>query len=354
MIFCGDISIPFSSGVQLAGLSEDMRRRSWFANLEGTLIDDESSAECLSQKGVFNSFAAIKELSSQINVAAFNLANNHITDFSHVHDTCRLLDNLHIPYVGAGSNIEDASRPLDIEDGQDSFRILSFGWDCIDCVPATSVRDGVNPYIRKHVLDSFKKYYSDEKKMVCFFHWNYELEKIPSPYDRQLSKDLIDMGCYAVIGCHAHRTQQIEFYKGRPIIYGLGNFLFRQGAYFNGHLRFPDCSYDEWGVELISDKVFLHRFSYSPDNHVCTWLSCEEISEAKAFAGEAEYSGLSSREYESFFRKNRVQRRLLPVFKSHEGCIGYNAKTLWVKARGCLINVLSSLSLKSIERRGVK
>lgn len=87
MIFCGDISIPFSSGVQLAGIPEDVRGLAWFANLEGSLIDDEASVGYLSQKGVFNSFAAIKELSSQINVAAFNLANNHITDFCSVPDT---------------------------------------------------------------------------------------------------------------------------------------------------------------------------------------------------------------------------------------------------------------------------
>lgn len=52
----------------------------------------------------------------------------------------------------------------------------------------------------------FKKEY-----VICFFHWNYELEKYPQPFDRQLAMDLIDMGVAAVIGCHAHRTQPIEF-----------------------------------------------------------------------------------------------------------------------------------------------
>lgn len=50
------------------------------------------------------------------------------------------------------------------------------------------------------------------------------MELYPQPFDRELSKVLIDLGVYAVLGCHAHRVQQIEFYKGRPIVYGLGNF----------------------------------------------------------------------------------------------------------------------------------
>ncbi len=52
--------------------------------------------------------------------------------------------------------------------------------------------------------------------------------------------ELIDIGVAAVVGCHVYRVQQVELYKGCPIVYGLGNFMFRQSYYFNGSLKFPD------------------------------------------------------------------------------------------------------------------
>ncbi len=37
---------------------------------------------------------------------------------------------------------------------------------------------------------------------------------------------MIDAGADAVIGAHPHVTQTVDVYKGRPIIYSLGNLVF--------------------------------------------------------------------------------------------------------------------------------
>ena len=63
------------------------------------------------------------------------------------------------------------------------------------------------------------------RRIIAFMHWNTELELYPQPLDRELSHALIDLGVFAVIGCHAHRVQGYEIYKGHPIVYGLGNFI---------------------------------------------------------------------------------------------------------------------------------
>jgi poly-gamma-glutamate synthesis protein (capsule biosynthesis protein) len=39
---------------------------------------------------------------------------------------------------------------------------------------------------------------------------------------------LIDNGATIVVGHHPHVVQEIEIYKGKPIIYSLGNFVFDQ------------------------------------------------------------------------------------------------------------------------------
>lgn len=56
-------------------------------------------------------------------------------------------------------------------------------------------------------------------------HWSYELEAEPQPFERELAQKLIDMGVFCVMGCHPHRVGGIEFHKGSPIVYSLGNWL---------------------------------------------------------------------------------------------------------------------------------
>ena len=59
-------------------------------------------------------------------------------------------------------------------------------------------------------------------------HWgteySYELEDI----QLQTSKDYIDAGADVIIGAHPHVLQGIEYYKGKPIVYSLGNFWFNE------------------------------------------------------------------------------------------------------------------------------
>ena len=153
---------------------------------------------------------------------SFNLANNHLQDAAPASVTINNIHDLGIECVGAGKNIVFSSKSIILDDTDGvKYRIFAFGWDCINCIYSTKKKQGVNPYIRKHILDSVKLHLNADEKALCFFHWNYELELYPQPFDRQIAMDLIDLGVEAVIGCHAHRVQPIEFYKGKPIVYGL-------------------------------------------------------------------------------------------------------------------------------------
>ena len=50
------------------------------------------------------------------------------------------------------------------------------------------------------------------------------------PHSKQIaiSYDLLNFGADVVYGSQAHQVQEIEFYKGKPLFHGLGNFLFDQ------------------------------------------------------------------------------------------------------------------------------
>ncbi|AMR27133.1 hypothetical protein A0257_08435 [Hymenobacter psoromatis] len=67
-----------------------------------------------------------------------------------------------------------------------------------------------------------------ERAVLVYLHWGTEYAARPDAGQRQLAHDLIDAGAAAVVGAHPHVVQPVEFYRGRPIIYSLGNFLFDQ------------------------------------------------------------------------------------------------------------------------------
>ena len=67
-----------------------------------------------------------------------------------------------------------------------------------------------------------------ERAVLVYLHWGTEYAAQPRPAQRQQAHDLVDAGAAAVVGAHPHVVQPVEFYRGRPIIYSLGNFLFDQ------------------------------------------------------------------------------------------------------------------------------
>jgi poly-gamma-glutamate capsule biosynthesis protein CapA/YwtB (metallophosphatase superfamily) len=62
--------------------------------------------------------------------------------------------------------------------------------------------------------------------VIPYMHWGWEEEAQPSPRLREFARRMIDAGADMVVGGHPHVTQGAETYKGKPIIYSLGNFLF--------------------------------------------------------------------------------------------------------------------------------
>ena len=62
--------------------------------------------------------------------------------------------------------------------------------------------------------------------VIPYMHWGWEEEAQPSPRLRAFARRMIDAGADMVVGGHPHVTQGAETYKGKPIVFSLGNFLF--------------------------------------------------------------------------------------------------------------------------------
>jgi poly-gamma-glutamate capsule biosynthesis protein CapA/YwtB (metallophosphatase superfamily) len=61
--------------------------------------------------------------------------------------------------------------------------------------------------------------------VVVTIHWGHELDTVPRSYQVDEARRMIDAGADVIFGHHAHRLQPMDTYRGRPIFYGLGNFV---------------------------------------------------------------------------------------------------------------------------------
>src|SRR5690606_18444702 len=134
--------------------------------------------------------------------------------------------------------------------------------------------------VKEHVLRNVENALNShpDSVVIPFMHWSYELEDTPQPFERELAKELIDLGVSGVIGCHPHRIGGFEMYKGKPIIYSLGNWMFKQNYYHNGKLKFPDfCNKElalEWDFE--KNKILFHFFEYNKEASILRYLHTED------------------------------------------------------------------------------
>lgn len=335
MIFCGDIALPRNGTIHISGIPQRLLEQPWIGNLEGSLVECDDNRRTSLQKRhiVFNDKEAVRALCSTIPFAAFNIANNHILDAAPLTETLDNLKHLGIPHVGAGGNLSEANKELVIDD----YVILSFGWNAINCVYATSQTAGVNPYLKEHVLSRCREAASryPSKKIICLFHWNYELEQYPQPIDREVAKKLIDSGSFAIIGCHAHRIQPVEFHNNRTIVYGMGNFIFPHSTYMNGKLKFPPFTSTEYVVEADNDTIRIHQLSFdSKTNHL------QYIGELNV--PDPPFANMDNLAYERWFKTHRYQKKALPIIKFTDSDFSYSSKIKWISIRNKITKALAS------------
>jgi poly-gamma-glutamate synthesis protein (capsule biosynthesis protein) len=89
---------------------------------------------------------------------------------------------------------------------------------------------GANRYSKEkatNIIDSLRKKVGVSYITVCV-QFGEVTSYLPTTSQKAKCKELIDMGADVVIGSQAHQVQEIVHYRGKPIFYGLGNFLFDQ------------------------------------------------------------------------------------------------------------------------------
>lgn len=170
----------------------------------------------------------ISDLLKDANIHVATLANNHSLDFGPqgLFDSLVSLKQAGIQSTGAGLNLEEALRPVMIETHAGSVCILAFNRTYPSSFWATATNPGTASVSIDETISIVRRYIKICDFTFPVFHWGEELQTIPKDYQVMIAHALIDAGATAVLGHHPHVVQTIEFYKDKPILYSLGNFVF--------------------------------------------------------------------------------------------------------------------------------
>ncbi len=159
-----------------------------------------------------------------------SLANNHIRDAgaTGVLQTMANLDERGIAHSGAGRNLTEARRPALLDAG--GVKVAFLGYDTIAPTYAAGTdRVGsarMSESVVRHDVAAARKAGADV--VVVYPHWGVEYTAKATSLQRRLGRAAIDAGADLVIGNHPHWVGAMEIYRGKPIWYALGNFVFDQ------------------------------------------------------------------------------------------------------------------------------
>ncbi len=192
-------------------------------NLENPLT--HATSQMPDKQFNFKADPASAQVLSEGGVDIVNLANNHTMDFQAdgLKETMDTLSRSGIEYVGAGKDLTEARRPKIIDVKGQRVAYLSY-WG--DEYGAEANKPGVNSIKEDRIAEDIRAIRDQVDWVVVNYHWGEELAETPADWQVKLGHFTIDQGADVVVGHHPHVLQGAEIYKGRPIAYSMGNFIF--------------------------------------------------------------------------------------------------------------------------------
>jgi len=157
------------------------------------------------------------------------LGNNHILDYREkaFFETISILDSHGIQRCGAGSDLDEACKPVIAEKDGISVGIVSRCEVAIEApFYASPNLRGIAPLNLEQLESEIRSLRSKVDIVIVALHWGVEDWKYPSPDQVVKAHRIIDMGADLLIGHHPHVLQGIEKYRNGYIAYSMGNFLF--------------------------------------------------------------------------------------------------------------------------------
>jgi hypothetical protein len=248
-------------------------------------------------------------------------------------------NGMDVQHFGAGFTYSEAMKPILVCHKGIRFGFLSFSWKPIESVGATPNKAGVALIPQADELCQAVTCLREKcDHVVVSFHWGYEYERYPLPLHRKLAHAVVDAGASVIIGHHPHVYQGIEFSKGAPIFYSLGNLM----------MPIPQKPQADIGMvpvlEFASDSVrqLVLLYSIYERSQGTLWITDKWDAEP-AIDDLSIPLGLDDRNYERYFGSRRVRRKGLPVFT---GSKADPIRYAWLDIRSSIVRICGRLGLR--------
>jgi poly-gamma-glutamate synthesis protein (capsule biosynthesis protein) len=198
------------------------------ANLENPVIRD---AVWHPEDTTFTGDLRLLPILEQAGIDGVTLGNNHILDAgtSGIRETIVHLEEAGIAHAGAGMDLAEAREPMIFDLDGTKVGVLSYlGVPSYDWAWATETAPGTAPLLTDVMREDVERLRSRVDVVVVSPHWGKEYIATPEPWQVEFAHAAVEAGADIFVGGHAHWPKGIEVYEGKPIFYGVGNFLLDQ------------------------------------------------------------------------------------------------------------------------------
>lgn len=182
------------------------------------------------QSLTFCSAPKYMEILREVGTDVIELTGNHVKDYGAqaMLDTLEMYRQEGLPYFGGGANLEEARRPVILENNGNTFSFIGCNPVGPEYAWATADGPGSTPCDLEFQRSELARLKTEvDVPIATWQYWEFYFYE-PTPQQQVDFRSMIDAGAEIVSGSQAHHPQAIEFYNGGFIHYGLGNLFFDQ------------------------------------------------------------------------------------------------------------------------------
>lgn len=225
------------------------------------------------------------------------IANNHMMDYGKqgLLDTLKNLKQKKVEYIGAGKNVDEASKYIVL--GND-VKVGVIAIQYKDYYIATEENPGPfhDSYLKllKQRINEMK---SEVDWVVVVYHGGEEFLSVPMPYTKKLLKKILKFGADVIVAHHPHVVQGYEFIGKKAIFYSLGNFIF-------------DTDFQR--AQRFTDSGVLLSLEFKKDNFDFDYklLNIDRKKEKiNLYEGKTKFNEISKKKYKKMWVKEAIRIR---------------------------------------------
>ncbi len=246
------------------------------ANVEGPLVDTERNTTTEGVVQLMHTMdpAAITVL-KRMGADIWNLCNNHMMDAGQegLRETLSRAGDVGVQTIGAGMNIEEASRILHMDEAG-GIGIIAVGYRR-GCKPAGDTLGGCFMWNDvERIRQRIAEIKLNNRWCIIVAHAGEEFTALPSPYTRDKYLEFLDMGADIIVAHHPHVPMNYEILgegeNRKAIFYSLGNFIFdtdyqraqyntEKGVLLRLSLNERDFAFDAMGIRIDRETESIRR-----------------------------------------------------------------------------------------------